>query len=63
MSLQAHLVELEKRHQNIEREIEAALAHPSTDDLQIAELKRRKLLLKDEIAKIRDDLSSPPTLH
>lgn len=63
MSLQAHLAELEKRHQTIEREIEDALAHPSTDDLQIAELKRRKLLLKDEIAKIRDDLSAPPTLH
>lgn len=63
MSLQAHLAELEKRHQTIEREIEDALAHPSTDDLQIAELKRRKLLLKDEIAKIRDELTPAPTLH
>ncbi|MBN9061132.1 MAG: DUF465 domain-containing protein [Rhizobiales bacterium 65-9] len=63
MSLQAHLAELEKRHQTIEREIENALAHPSTDDLQIAELKRRKLLLKDEIAKLRDGLTPAPTLH
>lgn len=62
MSLQAHLSELEKRHQIIEREIEDALAHPSTDDLQIAELKRRKLLLKDEITKLKESIS-PPTLH
>lgn len=64
MSLQAHLAELEKRHQSIEREIEDALAHPSSDDLQIVELKRRKLLLKDEIAKIREDMShQAATLH
>ncbi|WP_342361171.1 YdcH family protein [Terrarubrum flagellatum] len=63
MSLQAHLAELEKRHQSIEREIEVALAHPSIDDLEIAELKRRKLQLKDEIAKLREGMSPPPTLH
>lgn len=62
MSLQAHLAELEKRHEGIKREIEDALAHPSVDDLEIAELKRRKLQLKDEIAKIREELS-PETLH
>lgn len=62
MSLQAHLSELEKRHQTIEREIQDALAHPSTDDLQIAELKRRKLLLKDEITKLKESIA-PPTLH
>lgn len=53
MSMQAHLAELEKRHQAISREIEEQIAHPSTDDLQIAELKRRKLALKDEIEKLR----------
>jgi hypothetical protein len=53
MSLQMHLSELERRHQALEREIQDAMAHPSTDDLKIAELKRRKLQLKDEIAKLR----------
>ena len=33
MTMQSHLVELEKRHQALEREIEEALAHPSTDTL------------------------------
>jgi hypothetical protein len=63
MSLQTHLVELEKRHQTIERQIESALAHPSVDDLTIAELKRKKLQLKDEITKIRMELTPSPTLH
>ena len=57
MSIQAHLAELEKRHQALEDEINEALAHPSTDDLKLAELKRRKLLVKDEIARLRQDVS------
>ena len=53
MALQMHLSELERKHQALEREIQDAIAHPSTDDLKIAELKRRKLQLKDEIVKLR----------
>lgn len=37
----------------LEAEIVAANAHPSIDNLQIVELKRRKLLVKDEIARLR----------
>jgi hypothetical protein len=57
MSIQSHLVELENRHRALENEIHDALAHPSTDDLKIAELKRRKLQLKDEMARLRQDAS------
>ena len=32
-----------------------ALVHSSTDDLKIMELKRRKLILKDEIERVRHD--------
>jgi hypothetical protein len=53
MALQPHLNELERKHQALEREIQDAMCHPSTDGLKIAELKRRKLQLKDEIAKLR----------
>jgi hypothetical protein len=55
MSIQAHLAELEKRHRALEDEITEALAHPSIDDLKIAELKRRKLQVKDEIARLRQE--------
>ena len=43
MAIESHLAELEKRHQALEQQINEALAHLSTDDLTIAELKRRKL--------------------
>ena len=60
MSMQSHLAELEKRHRALEAEIAEALMHPSTDDLKIAELKRRKLLVKDEIARLQHE---PVSVH
>jgi hypothetical protein len=57
MSMQTHLAELERRHRALEDQINEALMHPSTDDLMIAELKRRKLQVKDEIARLRQDAS------
>jgi hypothetical protein len=56
MAIESHLTELERRHQALEHEIDEALAHPSADDLQIVELKRRKLHVKDEIARLRQDV-------
>ena len=57
MSMQSHLAELEKKHQALEDEITDCLLHPATDDLRIVELKRRKLLVKDEIERLRVDAS------
>lgn len=53
MPVQSHLVELERKHHALETELTIALAHPSSDDLKIAELKRKKLLLKDEIVRLK----------
>jgi hypothetical protein len=61
MSMQSHLAELERKHQALEDEIAEAMNHPSTDDLKIAELKRRKLLVKDEIERLR--LGAGVSLH
>ena len=55
MSIEAHLAELERRHRALEAEIDEARNHPSIDDLALAQLKRRKLLVKDEIARLRCD--------
>jgi hypothetical protein len=57
MSIQAHLAELERRHRALEDEISEALAHPSIDDLKVVELKRRKLQVKDEIVRLRQNAS------
>ena len=53
MSLQNHLSELERRHTALDREIAREQLHPAADAGKMAELKRRKLLLKDAIAKLR----------
>ncbi len=55
MNMQSHLAELERRHQALEQEIEEALAHPGTDQLTLTQLKRLKLHLKDEIARLKSD--------
>ncbi len=57
MAIELHLAELEKRHHALELEINEALTHPSTDDLRIVELKRRKLHVKDEIMRLKQEVS------
>lgn len=52
MALEAHLQALQKKHQELEDAITAALSAPSVDDLRIADLKKKKLFLKDEISKV-----------
>ncbi len=61
MAIHAHLVELERKHKVLETELHEALLHLSTDDLQIVELKRRKLMVKDEIERLKSSASA--TLH
>jgi hypothetical protein len=56
MAIESHLAELEKRHEALEQQISEALTHPSTDDLQLLELKRRKLHVKDEITRLRSEV-------
>jgi hypothetical protein len=57
MSIQTHRAELERRHQALRQEIYKSQKHLSCDDLKIAELKRRKSLVKDEIARLPQDIS------
>lgn len=53
MALEMHLLELERKHQALEKEIEEAMHHPGIDTLALTELKRKKLSLKDEIERLR----------
>lgn len=61
MSLQSHLAELEKKHKALEAQIHDCQIHPAVDDLQVVELKRKKLLVKDEIERLRQ--GDPLSLH
>lgn len=53
MNVDAHLEALRQKHGEIERQLHEALTHPSIDDADIHDLKRRKLHLKDEIERLK----------
>jgi hypothetical protein len=53
MTTSAHLDQIERKYQALKDQIEEARQHPSIDDLELAELKRQKLHLKDELERLR----------
>ena len=57
MSLQAHLSELAAKHKALDSELADALAHPATSDAESAELKRKKLRIKDEISQLEHQIT------
>ncbi len=52
MSLQAHISQLQTRHRGLEQAIHEAEHHPGSDPGEIATLKKRKLALKDQMARL-----------
>ena len=57
MAIESHIAQLEKRHREIDARLDEVLAHPSADDVEIAELKRQKLEIKDRINALLQPLS------
>lgn len=55
MSMDVHLSKLQERHATLEQQISKANKHPSIDSLELSEMKRRKLLLKEEIERLRTE--------
>jgi len=53
MTTEGHLEALLRRHRELDRKIDAELNHASRDDLYVAALKRKKLEIKDEVAKLQ----------
>lgn len=52
MSMSSHLQELRRKHQSLSQRVEEAQRVLSADDLQIADLKKQKLRLKEEIQRL-----------
>lgn len=55
--LEAKLSELRQDHADLDAAVSAISSTPMPDMLLIARLKRKKLALKDEIARIEDQLN------
>jgi len=54
MTLSSHLQELRRKHQELADQVEAAQRNPGVDGLAIAELKKQKLRLKEEIHRLSE---------
>lgn len=52
MSLQDRISALRERHASLETQLDEENSRPHPDDWRIAELKRQKLRIKDEIERI-----------
>lgn len=52
MTMSSHLQELRKKHESLSEKVEMAQRSPASDDLQVTELKKQKLRLKEEIHRL-----------
>jgi hypothetical protein len=52
MTIASHLVELRRKHDTLSEQVEQAQRNPGTDALKIADLKKQKLRLKEEINRL-----------
>ncbi|MEO8532014.1 MAG: DUF465 domain-containing protein [Deltaproteobacteria bacterium] len=52
MSIASHVAELKRKHQHLSDAVDQAARSPATDGLEITELKKQKLKLKEEIARL-----------
>lgn len=52
MTVVNHLTVLHRRHAELEDKIRAWQQHPGADDLELQDLKKRKLQVKEEIARL-----------
>ncbi len=52
MSVEGHIAALKQKHETLEAKIHEAENNHGIDDLEVAEMKKEKLRIKDELAKL-----------
>ena len=57
MGLDSHIQELADKHHKLDSQIQDEQHRPLPDDLMLAELKKRKLRLKEEIERLRLEIN------
>jgi hypothetical protein len=60
MTTESHIAALERRHRELDREIQDEMAHVSFDEQMVAALKRKKLEIKDELVRLK---ATEPAVH
>jgi hypothetical protein len=56
-ALRAELAKLQQEHRDLDAAIDALIASPSADQIQVQRFKKRKLVLRDRISFIEDQLT------
>ena len=54
MSIAAHLQELKRKHENLSAQVERSQKSPGVCNLQIRELKKQKLNIKDQMQRLEN---------
>lgn len=54
MTLTSHIAELRRKHRDLSDAVEAAQRAPGIDALSIAQMKKQKLALKEQIHRLSD---------
>lgn len=52
MTIASHIAELKRKHEALSAQVEEAQRSPSVSDMEIADLKKQKLKLKEEISRL-----------
>ncbi len=55
MTTEGHIAALERRHHELDRQIQAEMQNRQFDDLMVSALKRKKLEVKDELSKLQSN--------
>lgn len=53
MTTEGHIAALERRHQELDRQIQAEMQNRQHDDLMVNTLKRKKLEVKDQLSRMQ----------
>jgi hypothetical protein len=55
MTTEGHIAALERRHQELDRQIQAQMQDRRYDEMAVSALKRKKLEVKDELYRYNQD--------
>lgn len=55
MSLQSHIEQLKQRHGALENQLAELVSSPSSSDDELAQVKRQKLRVKDQITRLESE--------
>lgn len=53
MTTEGHIAALERRHQELDRQIQSEMQNRLYDELAVSTLKRKKLEVKDELSRLQ----------